>query len=212
MRILAVPLRLEVCQPLDQVLLKLDAALDDWCRVTFRGCMQILAVAAVIALGQVIRLRGAGREPHRSTLPGIVAEVRVEDLLCGREVSPVPAVHVQGRREHTVTEDSSALVEVVLQVDTGVAQRACDGGSVEVAHLCAGLIAPGARVDVPAGGICKRLGVVCSIQYIAILQCKYNKPKSLQYREYKNPNHCSVENIKTQCNLQNPPAQKSLPQ
>lgn len=42
--------------------------------------MHVHAVAAVIAHRQVIRLTGRGAKPHRSALPWIVTEIRVEHL------------------------------------------------------------------------------------------------------------------------------------
>lgn len=123
--------------------------------------MQVHAVTAVVALGQVVGLRGAGREPHGGALPGIVREVGVEHLLGMREVSSVLVVELVGTGEHLVPEHGRTLIQVVLQVHSGGAQGAGARGGVEVGHLRAGLVAPGARVDLPASGVRQLLGIVC---------------------------------------------------
>lgn len=53
--------------------------------IRLRGLVEVHAVPAVIAHGQVIGLAGGGAEPNGGALPGIVAEVRVEHLYVERE-------------------------------------------------------------------------------------------------------------------------------
>jgi hypothetical protein len=67
-------------EPLRQVGLELLTRLGDGRGVLLAGRVQVLAVAAVVAVGQVVWLALRGREPHRRTLPGVVREIRVKHL------------------------------------------------------------------------------------------------------------------------------------
>lgn len=122
--------------------------------------MEVQAVAAVIALGQVVGLVGGGREVHRGSLPWIVREVRVEHVVGLGEGATVLHVHLDGGGEHLLAEDLLALLQVVVHVHGLSTQTAGLGGSVEVGNLSAGLVTPGAGVRLPASGISQLLGVV----------------------------------------------------
>lgn len=123
--------------------------------------MEVQAVAAVVALGQEVGLVGGGREVDRGSLPWIIGEVRVEDVMSGGEGASVLLVHGHRGWPHLLAKDLLALLQMIVQVDGGGAQAASLRCGVEVGHLGAGLVAPGARVALPAGGVSKLLGVVC---------------------------------------------------
>lgn len=135
-------LSLRLLKPQTQIVGELITALSEWSWVIWRRSMEIQAMTAIITLGKEIWLIFSNWVVNRSSLPWIIREIRVEDVVSIWEFTAKLLVHFNRGWEHLLSESFGTLSKMILQVDRLGSQATSFWSSVEVRYLTASLISP----------------------------------------------------------------------
>ena len=134
-----------------QVALKLLSPLLERLGILIRWLVEVGTVSSSIIISEMVGLIRGRRVINTRSLPWVVTEVAVEDVVHGpgRGTAEFPYQRLYCR-EHLVAEDLLALFKVILQVYAIGANRAFYGSGIEPSDLEACLPAPTATIGVPS--------------------------------------------------------------